>query len=311
MEETKFKEKTRWTKEQLEAITEKDCNLLVAAAAGAGKTAVLVERIIRKITCDEKPVDIDRLLIVTFTNAAATEMRERIAVGISKALDKNPDSKLLQRQLALLSKANITTIHSFCLEVIKNNFHYIGLNPGFRIADETEALLMKMETLEDLFENIYDGEIKKEFFDLLECYGGNRDDQALKNMILTLYEFVQSHPWPKDWLTEKTEYFNLSYDEDFAKTRWGQLLLKNVAIECINYKEMMEKAILVIEKSDGLAPYLLNFQKETSEISSFADMCNTAEWDKLYDIISAFEFERLPRCKKDVDKSAQGICKIY
>ncbi|HHY23320.1 MAG TPA: UvrD-helicase domain-containing protein, partial [Clostridiaceae bacterium] len=150
---------TKWTKEQLEAITEKDCNLLVAAAAGAGKTAVLVERIIRKITCEENPVDIDRLLIVTFTNAAATEMRERIADGISKALDKKPNSKILQRQLALLSKANIMTIHSFCLEVIKSNFHYIGLNSVFRIADETEALLMKMETLDDLFEDIYDGEV--------------------------------------------------------------------------------------------------------------------------------------------------------
>ena len=264
----------RWTNEQLEAITEKDCNLLVAAAAGAGKTAVLVERIIRKITCEEHPVDIDRLLVVTFTNAAATEMRERIADAISKALDKNPRSILLQRQLALLNKANITTIHSFCMEVIRNNFHYIGLNPGFRISDETEAILMKIETLDDMFDEIYDQDkLKEEFFDLLESYGGNRDDQALKNMILTIYEFIQSYPWPEDWLNEKTGYFNLTDEEDFAKTLWGRVLLKNTAIELMSLKEIMEKAITIIEASEGLNPYLLNFQEEKNEIESLYKTC--------------------------------------
>ena len=300
---------TKWTKEQLEAITEKDCNLLVAAAAGAGKTAVLVERIIRKITCEENPVDIDRLLIVTFTNAAATEMRERIADGISKALDKKPNSKILQRQLALLSKANIMTIHSFCLEVIKSNFHYIGLNSVFRIADETEALLMKMETLDDLFEDIYDGEVKNEFFDLLECYGSNRDDQGLKDMVLTLYEFVQSCPWPEDWLAEKTEYFNLNSEQDFTQTQWGKLLLKNTADECISLKGMMEKAISVIESSEELSPYLANFQEEMDKIDLLSDKCCTESWDKLYEEINSFKFERLPRCKKDADKSMQEYVK--
>jgi ATP-dependent helicase/nuclease subunit A len=300
---------TKWTKEQLEAITEKDCNLLVAAAAGAGKTAVLVERIIRKITCEENPVDIDRLLIVTFTNAAATEMRERIADGISKALDKKPNSKILQRQLALLSKANIMTIHSFCLEVIKSNFHYIGLNSVFRIADETEALLMKMETLDDLFEDIYDGEVKNEFFDLLECYGSNRDDQGLKDMVLTLYEFVQSCPWPEDWLAEKTEYFNLNSEQDFTQTQWGKLLLKNTADECISLKGMMEKAISVIESSEELSPYLANFQEEMDKIDLLSDKCCTESWDNLYEEINSFKFERLPRCKKDADKSMQEYVK--
>ncbi|NSW89198.1 MAG: helicase-exonuclease AddAB subunit AddA [Firmicutes bacterium] len=299
-------EETKWSDEQLEAITEKDCNLLVAAAAGAGKTAVLVERIIRKITCEENPVDIDRLLIVTFTNAAATEMRERIADAISKALDENPGSKLLQRQLALLNKANITTIHSFCLEVIKNNFHYIGLNPGFRIADETEALLIKMETLDDLFEEIYEQEkLKEEFFELLECYGGNRDDQSLKDLVFSLYEFIHSFPWPEDWLKGKTEYFNLSPGEDFAKTRWGELLLKNAAIELESLKAMMEKALSIIETSEGLDPYLPNFREEITGIDSLVKLCRDTTWDSIYNAFSSFEFKRLPNCKKDVDKSAQ------
>ena len=212
----------KWTNEQWDAITEKDCNLLVAAAAGAGKTAVLVERIIRKITDEENPVDIDRLLVVTFTNAAATEMRERIAEAISAVLEKNPGSKNIQRQLTLLNKASITTIHSFCLEVIRSNFQNIDIDPGFRIADETEAALMKLEVLNELFEDQYEKENENEdFFELLECYGGNRDDQALQDMVLNLYGFIQSSPWPEKWLDEMTECFNLPEGLDFGETPWG------------------------------------------------------------------------------------------
>ena len=147
---------TKWTDEQLLAIETRGKNLLVAAAAGSGKTAVLVERIIKIITDDNNPVDIDKLLVVTFTNAAASEMRERIGDAISKKLEEMPDSKMLQRQLALLNKSNITTIHSFCLDIIKNNFHLIDLDPGFRIGDETECTLIKQDVLIELFEDKYD-----------------------------------------------------------------------------------------------------------------------------------------------------------
>ena len=133
----------KWTNEQWDAITARDCNLLVAAAAGAGKTAVLVERIIKKITDEENPTDIDKLLVVTFTNAAATEMRERIADAISKVLEEKPDSNYIRRQLILLNKASIMTLHSFCTEVIRSNFQSLDIDPGFRIADETESTLMK------------------------------------------------------------------------------------------------------------------------------------------------------------------------
>ena len=130
---------TRWTDEQWEAITDNNGNLLVAAAAGAGKTAVLVERIIRKITDPDDPVDIDRRLVVTFTNAAATEMRERIGDAISKALENDPENRQVQRQMTLLGKACITTIHSFCLDVIRSNFQHLDIDPNFRIADEQKV----------------------------------------------------------------------------------------------------------------------------------------------------------------------------
>jgi len=148
-------QKVMWTGDQQKAILTRGCNLLVAAAAGSGKTAVLVERIIKIVTNEEKPTDIDKLLVVTFTNAAASEMRERIAAAISKELHRNPQSKLLQRQLTLLNKSSITTIHSFCLEVIRSNYHVVDLDPNFRIADQTEAVLLKQEALEELFEDRY------------------------------------------------------------------------------------------------------------------------------------------------------------
>lgn len=138
---------TKWTAEQQRAIDTHDKNLLVAAAAGSGKTAVLVERIIKMIVRDENPVDIDKLLVVTFTNAAASEMRERVGNAITDKLDKNPNNKRLQKQLTLLNKANITTMHSFCLDVIRNNFHHIDLDPNFRIGDQTEIILMKQDII--------------------------------------------------------------------------------------------------------------------------------------------------------------------
>ena len=172
---------TKWTDEQQQAIDTRKCNLLVAAAAGSGKTAVLVERIIKIITNEENPVDIDKLLVVTFTSAAAAEMRERIAAAISKALEKNPNSKNLQKQLTLLSRANITTMHSFCLDVIKNYFYTIDLDPSFRIADETEITLMKNEIIEDIFEELYE-EDNEYFKGLVEAYSTAKDDEKLKDI---------------------------------------------------------------------------------------------------------------------------------
>ena len=206
---------TMWTEEQWEAITENSGNLLVAAAAGAGKTAVLVERIIRRITSPEDPVDIDRLLVVTFTNAAATEMRERIGDAISKALEEDPGNRQIQRQMTLLGKACITTIHSFCLDAIRSNFQHLDIDPNFRIADETESTLMKLEALEEVFEEQYEKEDNQDFLELLESYGGNRDDQVLMNMVFDLYNFVQSSPWPEARLKEMACALSLDEGTDF------------------------------------------------------------------------------------------------
>jgi ATP-dependent helicase/nuclease subunit A len=233
---------TRWTEEQLRAIETRNCNLLVAAAAGSGKTAVLVERIIRIITNKENPIDIDKLLVVTFTNAAAAEMRERIAAAISKQLEINPNSKNLQKQLTLLNRANITTMHSFCLDVIKNNFHKIDLDPSFRIGDETEGVLIKNEVIEELFEDKYEEE-DKEFTDLVEGFSSYKNDDNLKNLILDIYKFTMSGPWPEEWLNNNAEAFKISTLEELNKTKWVKVLSENIKIEIEGYIKMIEKAI--------------------------------------------------------------------
>ncbi len=308
-------EDTIWTKEQLEAITENNCNLLVAAAAGAGKTAVLVERIIRKITNEESPTDIDSLLIVTFTNASATEMRERIAEAISTALELNPDSKVLQRQLTLLNKASITTIHSFCLEVIKNNFQNIDLDPNFRIANETEALLLKTEALEELFEDIYENENESgngELYNLLECYGGNRDDQKIQELVITLYGFVQSYPWPDEWLSSKAELFSRPEEFDFADSQWGKELIHNLQHESNGLKDILLKTLEKIQFSEGLIPYFSVFQEDLTNIETLIKICNSDtknKWDSIFYYLSSFEFNRLPICKGEVDKLQQEYVK--
>jgi ATP-dependent helicase/nuclease subunit A len=302
---------TKWTKEQFDAITEKNCNLLVAAAAGAGKTAVLVERIIRKITDTQNPVDIDSLLVVTFTNAAATEMRERIGAAISKAMESNEGSGNISRQLVLLNKASITTIHSFCLEVIRNNFQNIDIDPGFKILDETEATLMKSETLNEMFEDIYEnGEENQDFFDLLETFGSNRDDIKIQDMVLNVYGFVQSHPWPDKWLTDHVEDYNISGNIDFGETPWGKILIETGRMRLFGLAEIMNEACEKLKFEPGLEKYLPVFTEDNENLQSLINLFGTdIQWDRLYTCLGSFEFKNLPKCGKDADKTVQESVK--
>lgn len=300
---------TKWTNEQAQAIKTRNCNLLVAAAAGSGKTAVLVERIIKIITNEENPVDIDKLLVVTFTSAAAAEMRERIAAAISKELEKSPNSKNLQRQLTLLSRANITTMHSFCLEVIKNYFYTIDLDPSFRIGDETEATLMKNEIIEELFDEYYEEE-NEDFKDLLEAYSGSKDDEKLKEMILSLHRFSMSGPWPEKWLIEKAEAFNINTLEELDKTEWVKVLKDSLRVEIRGFLNMYKKALEIIEYTDGLSPYLEAFNSDYGYLYNAYESLNE-DLTSVYNALNAITFITLKRFKKSevLDENAQETVK--
>ncbi|UWG96224.1 helicase-exonuclease AddAB subunit AddA [Dehalobacter sp. DCM] len=303
----------KWTNEQWDAITARDCNLIVAAAAGAGKTAVLVERIIHKITKHEPPVDIDRLLVVTFTNAAAAEMRERIAEAMAALLERLPDPGNIQKQLTLINKASITTIHSFCLEVIRSNFHRLRIDPSFRIADETESLLLKLEAVNDLFEDIYSQEEQdQEFFELLESYGRNKDDQAIQDMVLSLYHFIQSSPWPEKWLDDMTAQFQFPQNVDFSQTRWGELLIGSFSMEIEGLIEDMERALSLLQNAQGLEKYLALYEQEYGLCKDLQQRCQIkgeSQWDNLVDTLKDLQFQRLPIPGKDADKAIQDTVK--
>jgi len=300
---------TKWTDEQLSAIKTRNCNLLVAAAAGSGKTAVLVERIIRIITNKDNPVDIDKLLVVTFTNAAAAEMRERIAAAISKALDKEPTSKNLQKQLTLLNRANITTMHSFCLDVIKNNFHKIDLDPSFRIGDQTEGILIKDEVIETLFEEKYDQE-DTEFTSLVEAFSTYKNDDNLKELIINMYNFIMSGPWPENWLKENAEAFNIDTMEKLNNSKWVLVLKNSIKVEIEGYIKMLEKAIEIINLTDGLEPYLETFSNELYSIKNAYNSIDCG-LDDIYSSLCSISFGRLKSIKNDKisDENVQNTVK--
>ena len=214
----------QWTREQEQAIYEKGSNILVAAAAGSGKTAVLVERIINKII-NEK-IDIDKMLVVTFTNLAAAQMRERILNAIYKKIEESENQEEqdnLQKQIVLLNKASICTIDSFCLDIVKNNFFELDISPNFRIADQIELEILKQETLEELFEEKYEKN-EKDFIRLINTYTTYRGDENLKEIVLKIYNYIQSCPFPVEWLSEQVEKFNITEEIDFSKTQWGKIL---------------------------------------------------------------------------------------
>ena len=292
----------KWTVEQQSVIDSRNSNLLVAAAAGSGKTAVLVERIIQMITEKENPIDIDKLLVVTFTNAAASEMRERVGDAIGKALDKNPENTHLQNQLILLNKASITTIHSFCLEVIKSNFHKINLDPNFRIGDTTECTILKSEALEDVFEELYKSK-DQGFLNLVESYAEKRGDNELQNIILSIYSFAMASPYPEEWLIKSAEDFNINEDFEFKNSAWAKSILDTVRIEVSGIEVSMKKALEEVEDIIELETFTDKLKLEYLRVKDLLNACNTS-WDEAYRAMSSMCFENYVKGVKRIPKDA-------
>ncbi|MEW6698564.1 MAG: helicase-exonuclease AddAB subunit AddA [Bacillota bacterium] len=290
----------KWTNEQWAAITTRDTNLLVAAAAGAGKTAVLVERIIKLITDSDRPVDVDQLLVVTFTNAAAAEMRERIGAALGKALKENPHSKRLARQLAMLNKASITTLHSFCLDLLRRYFYLLDLDPGFRVADEVEAELLRLEVLEELFEERYSREDNEVFALLVDAYGGQRDDVKLQELVLALYRFSGSHPWPKDWLAGLADNFALGEEQSLEDLPRIQEIKEGLSLEMQSVLGLLKQAAWWARQPGGPEPYCKNLAEDIIQLEPLVH-CGDMSWDKLYRSFSSIKWGKLTPCRGEID----------
>ncbi|HHV12026.1 MAG TPA: UvrD-helicase domain-containing protein [Clostridiales bacterium] len=286
-----------WTIAQQKVIDARNKNLLVSAAAGSGKTAVLVERIIQMITEGEHPLDIDRLLVVTFTNAAAAEMRERIGKAIDQKLKDNPDNEHLQKQNSLLQSANITTIHSFCLNVIRNYFHRIDLDPSFKIAEESEITLMKSDVMADVLERWYE-EGREDFHAFIESYSYSKSDTPIEELVLQLYNFSMSDPWPKTWIADKKGMFALENLEDMLLAPWMEELLGYVASVLGDLSGKNREAMDLCNEAGGPAAYLPALLSDHRLLSELMEARTYEESAALFQGIA---FERLSNKKEETE----------
>ncbi len=282
-----------WTESQRLAIETRDRNLLVAAAAGSGKTAVLVERIIRQILDGE--CDVDRLLVVTFTHAAAEEMRMRIEAALRKQLEQTMDGERqerLERQLILLSGASISTLHSFCQTVIRQNFSALDLDPEFRLAGEQELQLMKQDVLVELFEEEYE-KGREEFLHFVDAFGGDeRGDEKLHGLVLRLYHYAQSQPFPKTWLKSLSAGLDLPENASLADTPWYGILQQTMQRELDGALEEAGQALEALEEL-GAEPYAETVKSDRAVIQSLRRALEMDSWDAIQKAFSSVSFERL------------------
>ena len=260
----------KFTEDQQRVIDLRNCNILVSAAAGSGKTAVLVERIVELVSgsgCDSaRAVDIDRLLIVTFTNAAAAQMRERITKALSDRVEAEPDNEHIKKQLMLIHNAKIMTIHSFCLYLIKNHFNDIGLDPDFRTADEGEIRLLKQEVLSELLEEQF-ALGRQEFTDCVEYFAYDGREKRLEELIERLYTFSGSYPFPEKWLRQHRMDYHVETFEELVKTEWFAGMMQEISALLQECKEQEKAALKVCEEPDGPYFYAVALEQDQELIA--------------------------------------------
>ncbi len=283
-----------WTEDQLKAIEKRDSNILVSASAGSGKTAVLVERIIEKILNDY--LDVDKILVVTFTNAAAQELKEKILNAIYKALENEKDPKKinhLKNQLIYINRASITTIDAFCFKLVRENFNILNIDPNIRICEESQSVLIKTRVLEDLLEEEYESYVDEKnvfgLYNILELFSG-KDEELLDN-ILRIYNYIQSFPYPFKWLKEQIEKYNIAENIDLYDTDFGRDIYEDIVSEielCIEkYDDYLNK-ISGIEEFNKCYTILDN----DIQILKSAIAISNKSWDKLYENISNINFPK-------------------
>lgn len=285
--------KPQWTADQQKVIDLRDSNILVSAAAGSGKTAVLVERIIGRITDKQAPVDIDRLLVVTFTKAAAAEMRGRIGEALQQKLEQAPDDDNLQRQIGLLHNAQITTIDSFCQHIIRNYFHVIDLDPMFQVGDETDLKIMKEAVLGEVLEQKYADARQKEnqvFLDAMQMFATGRTDKEIESIVLKLYELAQSYPFPDEQLEQWKNSYALRSVEEMEQTEWMEKYIADVQMIVAECEKKAFAAYQISVDGVGLEAYTPTIQTEWQQIKELRK-CKTLQ--ELCDGIGKISFGRL------------------
>lgn len=293
-----------WTKEQKAVIESRNRNLLVSAAAGSGKTAVLVERIIRMITEGKTPLDIDQLLVMTFTKAAADEMRERVLLAVDEKLKEDPENSHLQMQAAMIPYARITTIDSFCLGIIREHYNRLDIDPAFRVGDEGELLLLRGSVMEQMLEDYYEAG-DEEFSRFVETYATGKSDRGIEDHIMAVYNFSGSNPWPEEWLTAcETELENCE-EERLMETEWMHFLMWDVAMQTGELCAQLEEAVTVCEEENGPAAYIPML---TSDLRMLREIGKAEDYASLNELLGCAAFDRLASIRsKDIDADKKAF----
>ena len=266
-----------WTAQQKRAIELHNKNILVSAAAGSGKTAVLVERIIRMITDPDNHVDIERLVVVTFTNAAAAQMRERIGAALESMIEENPSDRNLQRQLAMIHMAQITTIDSFCLNILRNNYMNLDIDPGFRIADQGELELIKADVMAQLLEKHYaDG--NEDFYALVNAYSGKKSDKAIEDLINKIYNYARSYPWPHEWLQSCIDTGSATTVDEFNESLPAQYLFNYVTKYIKGSREKFRRLLDICKDVAGPDMYTDNILSDLEGMDMLLNTESISQW---------------------------------
>lgn len=293
-----------WTEDQQKVIHTEGCSILVPAAAGSGKTAVLIARILRKIM---NGMDVDRLLIVTFTRAAASEMKERLEQAIEEAVEKDPSNPHLCRQLTLIHYASIMTIDSFCMSIVQNHFHAIDLEPGFRVGDEGELKLLQEDVIGELMEQHYatneEGKQDEVFRRFVDAYSSARDDSVIGEMILSLYRMAVSYPWPEQWLTLCGNSCDIHSMEELEEAAWMQFLKQQLSIQLEEFSQMFDKCLQIC-REEGIEKFLPVFEVEARALKA---ACDFHSFEDAQNKLKAIKFGRKPaKSKKDTFSAAKA-----
>ena len=290
-----------WTSKQQEVIDSRNRNLLVSAAAGSGKTAVLVERIIQMISEGDRPLDIDQLLIMTFTNAAAAEMRERIGAAVEQKLKERPEDEHLWLQAALIPQAQITTIDSFCLNIIRSHYNSLDIDPAFRMGDEGELSLLRGDCMGEMLENCYD-EADAEFARFVEHFGRGKSDRGLEDVILQAWQFSQSHPWPGEWLASCQKELEEESILEMEESPWMVFLMEDVARQMEELSGQLGEAVQVCLEENGPLAYEPMLISDRSKIEAIGRAAATGSFEALYNSLQNMSFGRLASIRsKDID----------
>lgn len=297
-----------WTNEQQAAIDSRGQTLLLSAAAGSGKTAVLVERIIRRLLDNEYPIDITELLVVTFTKAAAAEMRDRIGTALMKALSETKDPRV-ERQLALLPSAQISTLHAFCQHVIRKYFYTIDLDPAFSIAGEEELNLLRRQVLEDVFLSYYEDDEKASIlYPLADMFGSDRGDDILMDTVSRMYTYARSLAWPEHWLKEAARAYDVAPDAVIDDMVWAGPIKDAVRRILEEDARLYDGVLYHLRQREAFAPACDTFVAEQAALRQAAQ---ARSWNDLSRFVRAIDFPRLKSLRKlsDDDKVVWERCK--